>query len=78
MPLLNDMPPDRADRVYMHPLHQTNYRTVAELIVDLRQPVPVAVGVDQLRLGGAAGVELGRVAGEPGAPGGRAGKDLTR
>jgi hypothetical protein len=35
--LLNDMPLDRANRLYLHPIHQDTYKTLVSLISDLRQ-----------------------------------------
>lgn len=35
--LLKDMPPDRANRIFAHPLHQETVRILAELITDLRR-----------------------------------------
>lgn len=37
MPLMRDMPTERASRIYMHPLHQETVSTAATLIADLRQ-----------------------------------------
>jgi len=35
--LLNDMPLDRANRLYLHPIHQDTYKTLVSLIANLRQ-----------------------------------------
>jgi hypothetical protein len=35
--LLNDMPPEWADRVFLHPIHQAALRESVQLIADLRQ-----------------------------------------
>jgi hypothetical protein len=35
--LLNDMPPEWAGRVFLHPIHQDAFRDSVQLIADLRQ-----------------------------------------
>lgn len=35
--LLNDMPLDRANRLYLHPIHQDTYKTLVSLVANLRQ-----------------------------------------